>query len=151
VTPLVPHEILAPMAEIQTKPTTASPEAFIESVAHAGRRADSRVLLEMMTRVSGRPATMSGPAIIGFGTRKYALAGGKSGDMLRMGFSPRKAYMALYIKKDFDEARALIGRMGKADASTSCTYINKLADVDPVVLEELLALSWARTAETQPA
>lgn len=139
------------MAEIHTKPTAASPAAFIERVTHAGRRADARVLLEMMSRVSGRPATMWGPAIIGFGARKYALAGGKSGDMLRMGFSPRKAHLALYIKKDFDEARALIDRMGKSDTSTSCTYINKLADVDLGVLEELLALSWARTAESDDA
>jgi len=139
------------MAEIQTQPTTASVDAFIDAVPHAGRCADSRVLLEMMRRLSGQPAVMWGPAIIGFGTRPYPLAGGRTGWMLRMGFSPRKANLALYIKKDFDEAHALIGRMGKSDASTSCTYINKLADVDLAVLEALLALSWSRTAETPSA
>jgi hypothetical protein len=139
------------MAEIQTQPTTDSVDAFIDTVAHPRRRADSRVLVEMMTRVSGLPAVMWGPAIVGFGTRPYDLAGGKTGRMLRMGFSPRKANMALYIKKDFDEARALIGRMGKSDTSTSCTYINKLTDVDLAVLEELVALSWARTTEMPSA
>jgi hypothetical protein len=133
------------MAEIQTQPTTASVDAFIDAVAHPVRRADSRVLVEIMRRVSGQPAVMWGPAIIGFGARPYALAGGKTGRMLRMGFSPRKANLALYIKRDFDEASALINRMGKSDTSTSCTYINKLADVDLAVLEDLVRLSWART------
>jgi hypothetical protein len=134
------------MAEIQTKPTDASVDAFIDGVTHDGPRADARVLKEMMQRVSGAPAVMFGPAIIGFGIRKYALAGGKSGEMLRIGFSPRKANLALYIKRDFDEARDLVSRMGKADTVTSCTYINKLADVDLDLLEKVLTLSWARTA-----
>ncbi len=66
-----------------------------------------------------------------------------------MGFSPRKANLTLYIAKDFDEAHTLIGRMGKAEISVGCTYIKTLADVDLAVLEDLLALSWAHTAETQ--
>jgi hypothetical protein len=137
------------MAEIQTQPSTASVDAFLDAVAHPVRRSDSRVLVDMMGRVSGEPAVMWGPAIIGFGTRSYDLAGGKKGRMLRMGFSPRKANLTLYIEKDFDEARALISRMGKAEMSSGCAYINKLADVDLAIFEDLLALSWSHTTETQ--
>jgi hypothetical protein len=139
------------MAEIQTQQTAASVDVFLDGVAHPVRQADARLLVEMMGRVSGQPAVMWGPAIIGFGVRTYPLAGGKTGRMLRIGFSPRKANLALYIKRDFDEARALISRMGKSEMSTGCAYINKLADIDLAVLEDLLALSWARTDETQDA
>ena len=139
------------MGEIKTKPNAGDVDAFIDGVAHPVRQADSRVLVEMMRRVSGEPAIMWGPAIIGFGSRSYDLAGGKTGRMLRMGFSPRKANLTLYIEKDFDEARAHLDRLGKAEVSVGCTYIKTLADVDLVVLEDLLALSWARTAENQSA
>ncbi|MDQ3332553.1 MAG: DUF1801 domain-containing protein, partial [Planctomycetota bacterium] len=85
------------MAENQTQETDASVEAFLESVEHPGRRADSNVLLDLMRRVTGAPPKMWGPAIIGFGKYHYRYDSGREGDMLRVGFSPRKANLALYV------------------------------------------------------
>ncbi len=45
------------MAEIKTRSNPASVDAFLDGVAHPGRQADSRVLVDMMQRVSGQPAS----------------------------------------------------------------------------------------------
>jgi hypothetical protein len=95
--------------------------------------------------VSGLEPKMWGPTIVGFGVREYALAGGKTGKMLAMGFSPRSASVVLYIKHatGWDERLA---RLGKHKGGRGCLYINKLADVDAGVLEEMVAAAWEETA-----
>jgi hypothetical protein len=130
------------MADIQTKPTDASVDAFLAGVEDSARREDGKALATLMARISGEPAVMWGPAIIGFGQRPYAMAGGKTGTMLRIGFSPRAANLALYLTRKFDEAEAVIGRLGKTKSGKSCLYINRLSDVDVAVLEELVGKAW---------
>ena len=56
------------MAEIKTRPTEVSVDDFIAAVEKPVRRADARIVRDMMERVTGEPATMWGPTIIGFGT-----------------------------------------------------------------------------------
>lgn len=41
----------------------------------------------------------------------------------------------------FDGHDALLAKMGKHTTGTSCSYIDRLADVDTDVLEELVSLS----------
>jgi hypothetical protein len=41
--------------------------AFINGVSGATRRRDADTLLELMARITGAPARMWGPSIIGFG------------------------------------------------------------------------------------
>ncbi|MBA3314310.1 MAG: DUF1801 domain-containing protein [Planctomycetaceae bacterium] len=130
------------MAENQTQETDASVEAFLESVEHPGRRADSNVLLDLMRRVTGAPPKMWGPAIIGFGKYHYRYDSGREGDMLRVGFSPRKANLALYVIIKDDDRKPLLAKLGKHKTGVSCLYINKLADVDLKVLEAMVARSW---------
>ena len=79
------------MAETKTKPTDMSVDAFLEGVEHPVRRADSQALRAMMERVTGEPAVMWGPSIVGFGSYHYRYASGHEGDMCRVGFSPRSA------------------------------------------------------------
>lgn len=88
---------------------------------------------------------MWGPTIVGFGSRKYDLAGGRQGDMLVIGFSPRKASLVLYLNHapGWDERLA---RLGKHATGKGCLYINKLADVDVGVLEELVTAAWRARA-----
>ena len=49
-----------------------------------------------MVRVTGAPATMWGPAIVGFGCRHYRYDSGREGDTLRVGFAARKGTLVLY-------------------------------------------------------
>jgi hypothetical protein len=124
--------------EPKTKPHDADVDAFI---AASAKPADGAVLCALMRRVSGEDAKMWGPSIVGFGEREYALAGGKTGRMLAIGFSPRKGALVLYLKRaaGWDERLA---RLGRHATGKGCLYINKLADVDQAVLEDLVHAAW---------
>lgn len=140
------------MAEIKTQATEVSVDAFLDAVAHPQRREDGKKLRAMFERISGEPAVMWGPTIIGFGTYHYKYASGHGGTMCRLGFSPRKAELVLYVLSEAgrDEERALLARLGKHKASKCCLYIRKLADVDEAVLEELTASALAYMNEKFP-
>lgn len=132
------------MAQIKTKATDASVDAFLGAVPHPGRRADGKALRALMERVTGEPAVMWGPSIVGFGTYHYRYASGHEGDMCRTGFSPRSANLVLYVG-GFPEYESLLARLGKHKRSASCLYLNKLADADLGVLEEIVRRTWATT------
>ena len=134
------------MAETKTKPTNVDVGDFVASVDKPGRRADARTLVELMARVTGEPATMWGPSIIGFGRYHYRYASGHEGDAARVGFSPRSAHLVLYVG-GFPDYELLLGRLGKHKRSKACLYLNKLADVDPGVLEEIVRRTYAVTDE----
>ena len=127
------------MAENKTRKTGASVEAFLDGVEHARRRADGRVLLEMMKEVTGLAPDMWGPGIVGFGDYHYRYESGREGDFFLVGFSPRKQNLSLYIPSGFPEHDALLAALGKHRKGASCLYVNKLADVDLAVLRELIA------------
>jgi hypothetical protein len=128
--------------EPKTKATDVDVDGFI---AGSPRPADGAALCTLMRKVSGREPKMWGPTIVGFGEREYDLAGGKKGRTLAMGFSPRKPSLVLYINhaEGWDERLA---RLGKHGTGKGCLYINKLADIDGGVLEELITAAWAATA-----
>jgi hypothetical protein len=134
------------LGETKTRPTQASVDAFIAAVAKPVRRADAEMLREMMERITGEPAVMWGPTIVGFGAYHYRYASGHEGDMCRIGFSPRSANLVLYVG-GFPEYGSLLARLGKHKGSKACLYLNKLADVDLGVLEEIVRQSFAATED----
>ena len=134
------------MAETKTRPSQVSVESFLAAVDKPGRRADAKVLREMMERLTGQPATMWGPSIIGFGTYHYRYASGHLGDACRVGFSPRSASLVLYVG-GFPEYEGLLTRLGKHRRSKACLYVNNLADVDLGVLEEIPRRTFRTTEE----
>ena len=129
------------MAEVKTKPTEVSVDEFLDGVKHPVRRADGEAIREMMERVTGEPAVMWGPSIVGYGAYHYRYASGHEGDMCRVGFSPRSANLVLYVG-GFPEYEEMLARLGKHKTSKACLYINKLADVDQAVLEEIVRRSF---------
>lgn len=136
------------MAETKTKPTGESVEAFLDAVPHPVRRADGKKVRAMMERVSGEPAAMWGPSIVGFGTCHYRYDSGHEGDMPRIGFSPRKANLVFYVG-GFSDYEALLARLGKHKRSVACLYVGKLADVDEAVLEEIVRRSWEAAGDVE--
>lgn len=128
------------MAENKTQPTNVDPREFISAVEHPTRRADAEVLLELMEEITGKPAVMWGPSIVGFDEYFYHYESGHKGMAPIVGFSPRKASLSLYGLGNAPEAPELLSKLGKHKASVGCVYVNKLADVDVDVLKELIAL-----------
>ena len=132
-------------AENKTRPTGASVTAFIDAVENDTRRRDAKTLLAMMKKITGEKAKMWGPSIIGFGEYHYKYESGREGDMLNVGFSPRKANMAVYVMGSIADDDPLRDKLGKYKTGRSCLYINKLEDVDLKVLEKLIAKSYKAT------
>jgi hypothetical protein len=141
------------MAETKTKPTQVSVEDFIAAVEPASKREDGAVLDALFRKVTGMTPEMWGPTIVGYGAYHYRYESGHEGDMCRAGFSPRKAKHSLYLLGcgGKDEAmEALLARLGKHSRSVACLYVNKLADIDLAVLEEMIALGWRQSFERYP-
>lgn len=78
---------------------------------------------------------------------RYTYASGHSGEMGRVGFSPRKAYLVFYGLTMYGTNADLLARLGKHKLGKGCLYVTKLADVDPGVLRELVRRGWADSAE----
>jgi hypothetical protein len=132
-------------SEPKTKPTDASVADFLDAVEHPGRREDGKVVAAMMAEISGEKAIMWGPSIVGYGSYK-----GPTGDWPRIGFSPRKANLVLYMMPGFEAQADLLGRLGKHKTGASCLYLNRLADVDMGVLRELASESVRMMREKYP-
>lgn len=128
------------MAKAQNKTiaTTADVSDFLNAVDHPTRRADALALDQMFRRISGFAPRMWGPTIIGYGSYDYVYESGRSGTYLATGFSPRKANLSIYIMPGYQDYSEIRGRLGKHKTGVSCLYLNKLADVDMDVLEELV-------------
>lgn len=126
-------------AEIKTKETNASVDEFLNKLAEE-QREDSRKIIGMMTRVTGDGPKMWGAAIIGFGNRVYmSPATGREVDWMKIGFSPRKANLSLYVLNGAPAQAKLLEKLGKYKTGKGCLYIKKLADVDEKVLEKVIS------------
>jgi len=126
------------LAEIKTKETTASVEDFINAVDDEQKRKDSFAILQMMKKATGEKPKMWGSAIIGFGNVRYKSPNsGREVDWFRIGFSPRKANLTVYLMNVNAHANAL-EKLGKHKAGGGCLYINKLSDVDVNVLKGMI-------------
>ena len=125
--------------ENKTQPTAVRVEDFISSIDHEKRRADAQTLHQMMQRVSGNPGRMWGASIVGYGDMRYRYATGREGDWFLLGFSPRKTSLSLYLcLGGLEQFSSYLDRLGKHKTGAGCLYINTLADVDLVVLEEMM-------------
>lgn len=136
-------------AELKTKVNAGSIDAFL-AIVPAAQAADARAVIAMMERVSGAPPRMWGPAIIGFGSYHYRYDSGREGEMCRIGLSPRKANLTLYIAGGINGNEAALARLGKHSTGKGCLYIKRLGDVDAGVLEAMIATAWAHMAEAYP-
>lgn len=135
-------------AKIQTVPTAADVLEFLARVEDDQQRRDSETLVELMSKVSGEPPVLWGPAIIGFGSYHYKYDSGREGDMPLIAFSPRKGKLTLYIINEATHYTDFLDRLGKHKTSKACLYINKLADVDMKVLEALVEAAYNDAPKT---
>lgn len=137
------------MAENKTKPTGAAVDAFLDNVADPQRREDAKAVCALMERVSGEPAAMWGPSIVGFGAYHYKYESGREGDSCRIGFSPRAKELVFY-GLGVQRQGALLEALGKHTTGKGCLYIKRLADVDREVLGRLMTEGLAHMRETYP-
>ena len=145
------------MAEAKTVITDVAVEAFLASVEPPAKREDALVLDALFRRVTGEAPKMWGPNIIGYGEYRTTYESGRNVHWMRTGFSPRKAKHSLYLMGGYcDDITAAhraeaMQRLGKHSTGKSCLYVNKLADIDLAVLEEIIAEDWQTMLRLFPA
>lgn len=127
------------MAELKTKVNDASVIDFLEQIPDLQKREDCLRLVELMQAATGAAPKMWGDSIVGFGSYHYKSVSGREGDWPRLGFSPRKQNLSLYLMSGFEGLEGLLAKLGKHKLGKGCLYINRLADVDLDVLKKILS------------
>ena len=128
---------MAKLAKVKTTENTSSVDDFINEVKNEQQRKDSLILLKLMKKISKVEAKMWGSSIVGFGKLIYkSPTSGREVEWFKIGFSPRKANLTIYVMNLQIHATSLI-KLGKHKKGGGCLYINKLDDVDIKVLEEM--------------
>jgi hypothetical protein len=126
------------LAQIKTKETKASVEDFINKVTAEQKRKDCFTILKMMEKATKEKPKMWGSALIGFGNLIYeSPTTGRQVEWFKIGFSPRKANISIYLMNMKKHAEAL-KKLGKHKIGGGCLYINKLEDVDLKILEKMI-------------
>lgn len=127
------------MAENKTKETDASVGAYLAGITDEARRKDCEALVKLMARATKHPPRMWGSSIVGFGSYHYRYESGREGDTCLVGFSSRKGDISVYGLKAAPGHEALLAKLGKHKEGKGCLYIRSLSDVDPKILEKLVA------------
>ena len=131
------------MAENKTKPTDASVKDYIASRASEQQRADCQALMVLLKKVTGQPARMWGPSIVGYGSYRYTYASGRTGEAPLAGFAIRGRELVVYLLAEREEQRSLLSKLGKHKMGKGCLYFKQLADLDRSTLEKLVVGSIA--------
>lgn len=122
----------------KTQATDASVEAFLAGVTPERKSVEAQALDRHFRQVTGFQPRMWGASMVGYGRYHYRYASGREGESLATGFSPRKARFSIYIMPGYADFGEILARLGKHKIGKSCLYVNKLADIDLDVLEELI-------------
>ena len=131
------------MAENKTRPTDASVEDYILSRGSEQQRTDCHELMALLEKVTKHSPKMWGPTIVGYGSYSYTYESGRTGEAPLTGFAIRGRQLVVYLALEGDSQQFLLSKLGKHNIGKSCLYFKKLADLDPSVLEQLVAGSVA--------
>ena len=138
------------MAEIKTKVTGLSVDAYVDAIADEARRQDCRALIALMSGVTKCEPKMWGTGIVGFGTYHYTYASGHEGDACVTGFASRKGDISIYLMCGFSGGDALFAKLGKHKMAKACLYVRRLSDIALPVLEQLVSRSVAEVKLRYP-
>ncbi len=130
------------MAELKTQKGGGNVDDFLATIEDERRRKDSQELVTLMERVTGEEPAMWGPSIIGFGDLHFRYESGREGDWFRVGFSPRKQSLTLYVTDYLQEDDPLLAKLGKFTTGKACIYVKRLEDLDTSVLEDVVRRSY---------
>lgn len=128
----------------KTQENTNSVNDFLAGV-NSERQQESKILIDMMRDISGNPPVMWGSSIIGFGKYHYKYKSGREGDWMKIGFSPRKAAISLYLSCDADQFTDELSRLGKHSRGVGCIYIKHLDDVNLEALSTMVKKAYSQT------
>lgn len=133
------------MAELKTTKQNGGVIEFLASIPDEMTRRECQTLADIMSEISGEPGDMWGTSIVGFGQYHYKYASGREADWFKIGFSPRKQNLTLYIMNGHEDKKDLLAKLGPHTLGKACIYIKHLRDIDLDVLEAMLKRAMAAT------
>jgi len=122
--------------------TTQTVDAYIASLDGEQTVKDSRVLIDMMQRISGQAPKLWNAGTLGFDTYHYKYNSGREGDGLVIGFYPRKGKITVYLMDGTARYAELLAKLGKHSTTGYCVYIKQLSDVELPILEQIVQKSY---------
>ncbi len=133
------------MNQNKTRVSDEDVNVFLEKVEDPQKREDSYTILKIMKDATNLPPKIWGGSMVGFDQYHYKYKTGREGDYFRIGFSPRKQNLTLYLmdamasnetyKEDFK-------KLGKYTTGKSCLYIKRLSDINLPVLKKIIQKSY---------
>ena len=129
------------MYELKTQKNNADVKKFLEAIEDEQKRKDCLKIHELFTKWTKSEGVMWGTSIVGYGKYSYTNSTKKEYEWFIVGFSPRKAYISLYIMPYLEETQELLKQLGKAKFGKGCINLKKLEDVDIKIVEKLVKLS----------
>lgn len=136
------------MSQNKTQPTNVSVDSFLTTVSEE-RRNESHILIDMMQEISGEKPMMWGPSIVGFGSYHYKYASGRTGGAAKIGFSPRKQAISLYITCDAEsEFSDELSKLGSGVSyGKGCIYIKRLDGVNMQMLGQMIEKAYKASGD----
>jgi hypothetical protein len=135
-------------AQLKTRETDASVQAFLDRIADPVRRAECQQLNALLAAATGAPPKLWGAGMVGFGQYHYRYDSGREGDWMLAGYSPRKAELSIYVMAGLEHFPDLLARLGRVRTGKSCLYVKSLAGIDLDVLRALVEASCAHLRKT---
>jgi hypothetical protein len=127
-------------AVLKSAKTKASVTTFVNKQSSQQKK-DSKTLIKMMREVTGSKPAMWGESIIGFGDVHLKYASGRELDWFKIGFSPRKNNLSLYVLCESPLVDSLLKQLGPHKRGKGCLYVRALDIIDVTVLEKIIKLA----------
>ena len=125
---------------LKSAKTKASVTSFVNKQSPQQKK-DSKTLIKMMREVTGSKPAMWGESIIGFGDVHLKYTSGRELDWFKIGFSPRKNNLSLYVLCESPLVDSLLKQLGPHKRGKGCLYVRALDIIDVTVLEKIIKLA----------
>src|ERR1700742_1171367 len=93
---------------------------YMASLADEQTVNDSRVLIEMMQRISGHEPKLWNVGTLGFDSYHYKYDSGREGDSFIIGFYPRRGKITVYLMDGTARPAELLAELGKHAVTGYC-------------------------------
>ena len=111
---------------------------LIEEIPDPRRRKDATLLTDLIATITSEEPRVWNANTIGFGEYHYRYKTGQEGEFFKVGFSPRKDRLTLYIMSGLRGFEDILERLGPHQVGKSTVHIRWLSDVESDVLTELI-------------
>ena len=129
------------MYQIKTKITDKDILTFLNSIEDEQKKDDCLQLLDFFKKETKIEPKLWSNNIIGYVEYSYVSKSGCQGNWFKVGFSPKKAGISIYVLAYNDEIEKLRKSLGKAKYGKSCIVIKKLEDINLNILKKMVQIS----------